>query len=369
MNIIVFGLNHKTAPIEIREKFFLNPLQQDLLLSELKSDASVVEALVLSTCNRTEVYIHGIAPDPSTPPLNFCRQRGTGLEFILKLILDIKKIEFQPELKRYFYFYERRAALRHLLCVTAGLDSLILGEKQIIGQVKTAVDRARSKGMFGKYFNILSNIAIRTAKKAQGETQISLGGSSVSWAAMSMAEEILGTLEGKSILIIGAGKMGELALKQIRNKGVKNIYLMNRTGEAAQALAETCGVMAVSFMDIKEILTESDVCICAAGAPHYILDRKTMEKIMSLRHDRKLILIDISMPRNIDPQVASVHQVFLSHIDDLNKVVGENMVKRQASIFSVEKIIDRQLTIFYEKLKKLNDNSLADDFFESFTSS
>ena len=356
MNIIVFGINHKTAPIEIREKFFLNPLQQDLLLSELKSDPSVAEAFVLSTCNRTEVYVHGIR----TP--NY-------LESIFKLISEIKKIESQPEFKQYFYFYEKEQSLRHLLCVTSGLDSLVLGEKQIIGQVKTAVERARARGMFGRYFNILSNIAIRTAKKAQSETQISFGGSSVSWAAMSMAEDILGTLDGKSILILGAGKMGELALNQIRNKGVKNIYLMNRTGEAAQTFAQTCGAIAVSFMDIKEILSEVDVCICAAGAPHYILDRKIIEKIMLLRQNRKLILIDISMPRNIDPQVAYVHQVFLSHIDDLNKVVGENMVKRQAAILSVEKIIDQQLVIFYEKLKKFKKNSFTDDFSESFKSS
>ena len=349
MNIIVFGLNHKTAPIEIREEFFLNPIQQDLLLVELKSDPAVTEALVLSTCNRTEIYLHVIG--------NFY-----SLESILKLIANIKKTEFRHELKKYFYFYEQNKAPRHLLRVTSGLDSLVLGEKQIIGQVKSAVDRAREKGMFSRHFNILSNIAIRTAKKAQTETQISYGGSSVSWAAMALAEEVLGTLQEKSILIIGAGKMGELALMQIRNKGVKNIYLMNRTGQAAQTLAETCGAIPVSFMDIKEILSEVDVCVCAAGAPHYILDRKTIEKIMALRHYRKLILIDISMPRNIDPQVVAIDQIFLSDIDDLNKVVGENMVKRQSAVNSVEKMIDRQLTIFYEKLNKLQTKSSLDDF-------
>ena len=356
MNIIAFGLNHKTAPIDIREKFFLNPTQQDLLLSELKSDPSIIEAFVLSTCNRTEVYVHGL----SFPHY---------LESIFKLISNIKKIECETDFKRYFYFYEKKEALRHLLCVTSGLDSLVLGEKQIIGQVKTALERARAKGMFGRHFNILSNIAIRTAKKAQSETQISFGGSSVSWAAMAMAEQVLGTLERKSILIIGAGKMGELALSQIRNKGVKNIYVMNRTGEAAQTLAESCGAIAVSFMDIKEILSEVDVCVCAASAPHYILDRKTIEKIMPLRRGRKLVLVDISMPRNIDPLAGSVDQVFLSTIDDLNKVVGENMVKRQTAVLSVEQIIDRQLTVFDEELKKLKDNSFLDDFSESFKSS
>ncbi len=337
MNFIVLGLSHKTAPIDIREKFFINPLQQDLLLSELKSDPSVAEAFVLSTCNRTEIYLHTITTHDF-------------LKSILKLITGIKKIEFSPEIAKHFYVYEKQNALRHLLRVTCGLDSLIVGEKQIIGQVKTAVERARAMGMFGRYFNILFNIAIRTAKKAQTDTQISYGGSSVSWAAMTMAEEILGTLQGKSILIIGAGKMGELALNQIRNKGVKNIYVMNRTGESAQALAKSCQATAVSFMDIKETLSEVDVCVCAAGAPHYILDGTIIEKVMSLRQQRKLILIDISMPRNINPQVADLPHVFLSCIDDLNQVVTETMIKRQAAVSSVEKMIDRQLGLFYEKV-------------------
>lgn len=344
MNFIVLGLSHKTASIDLREKFFLNPLQQDLLLSEFKSDPAVVEAFVLSTCNRTEVYLHTI------PTHNFSTS-------ILQLMASIKKIEFPAEIAKNFYMYEKQGALWHLFRVTSGLDSLIVGEKQIIGQVKTAVERARAKGMFGRYFNILFNIAIRTAKKAQTETQISYGGSSISWAAMTMAEEVLGTLEGKSILIIGAGKMGELALNQIRNKGVKNIYVMNRTGESAQALAKICQATAVSFMDIKETLTEVDVCVCAAGAPHYVLDLTIIEKVMNLRQNRKLILIDISMPRNIDPQVADLPHVFLSCIDDLNQVVTETMIKRQSAVELVEKIIDRQLGIFNEKLSKLKANN------------
>ena len=342
--IVVFGINHKTAPIEIREKFFLNPPQQDLLLSELKSNPAVLEAFVLSTCNRTEVYLHTTA----TPG---------NMESIIRLISQLKKIELSEQFHRHFYFYENENAVRHLLRVTSGLDSLVLGEKQIIGQVKTSVERARARMMFGSYFNILSNIAIRTAKKAQNETEISYGGSSISWAAITMAENILGTLEEKSILIIGAGKMGELTLDQLKNKGVKNIYLMNRTGEAAQALAETCQGIAVSLLDLKETLSEVDVCICSAGAPHFILDKKTIEKVMMLRNNRRLVLIDISMPRNIDPQAGALDQVVLSHIDHLHMVVGENMRKRQAAVTLVEEIIDRKLTAFYEKINKLENQS------------
>ncbi len=346
MHIVILGVNHKTAPIEIRERFFLNPTQQDLLLSELKSDPKVLEAIVLSTCNRIEIYARTI-------------QDANDRDFLVKHLLNVKKINSAHDLQQYFYFYQNEEAVRHFLKVTAGLDSLMLGEKQIIGQVKSSVDRAREMKMLDRHFNILSNVAIRTAKKAQTDTEISHGGSSISWAAMTMAENLLGTLEGKSILIIGAGKMGELTLEQIRNKGVKNIYLMNRTGSAAQSLAEAHNGIPVSFDEIKETLAEVDVCVCAASAPHYILEKKGVEKVMTLKRDRKLILIDISMPRNIDPQVASIESVYLSCIDDLDRVVNENMRKRQSAVSAVESIITQKLHEYYEKLSKLKDNDFT----------
>ncbi len=345
MKIIAFGINHKTAPIEIREKFYLTPIQQDLFLSELKNDPTIAESLVLSTCNRTEVYLHTMMSGPYTEPL-------------VKLISQIKKIDVSRDASKYFYLYEEEQALRHFLRVTAGLDSLVLGEKQILGQVKKAVERAREKAMLGRYFNILSNMAIRSAKKAHNETNISFGGSSISWAAINMAEDLMGTLEGKSILIIGAGKMGELALGQVRKKGVKRIYLLNRTEANAVTLAQKCGGIVVPFCDIKETLSEVDICICSAGAPHYILEKSTVEKVMRLRNDRKLILLDISMPRNIDPQVATLNNVFLTCIDDLDRVVGENMLKRQSAAVDVEKIIESKLTEFRARLSKLKKESI-----------
>ena len=337
--MIVVGINHKIAPIQVREKFFLSSLEQDLFLSELKCDPSIVEAFVLSTCNRTEVYA------------NVLDERN-HFSALIQLLAKIKKQEFSPETVRMFYSYTGKEALQHLLRVVCGLDSLVLGERQILGQVKTAVERAQGKGMFTKTFNILSNIAIRTGKKAQTETDISFGGSSVSWAALMMAEELLGNLKGKSFLIIGAGKMGEMAIGQIHSKGVSKIYLMNRTHETAEALASQYQGIPVAFSDIKEILTEVDVGVCSVGAPHYILEKSTVQKVMTLRNDRKLILLDISMPRNIDPQVATLQHVHLSCIDDLRQVVGETMRKRQAAVRVVEGIIRNKLNEFYEKLGK-----------------
>jgi glutamyl-tRNA reductase len=178
-----------------------------------------------------------------------------------------------------------------------------------------------------------------------------------------MAEEHLQTLHGKSILIIGAGKMGELALAQIHSKGAARIYLMNRTGEKAEALAEKFSGIPVSFMDMKDTLLDVDICICSAGAPHYILDKSMVEPIMAKRDHRKLLFMDISMPRNIDPQTATIDGVCLFTIDDLDKVVGENMKKRQSALVQVENIIGQKIKEFHEKWQKVQDHSDS-DFFE-----
>ncbi len=348
--MFITGINHKTAPIEIREKFFLNPIQQDLLLSELKANPSVAEAFVLSTCNRIEVYLKRV-------------DDSCNMDFVVDLICKIKKTNMDPSFRSHFYTYTDAEAILHLMNVATGMDSLVLGEKQIIGQVKSAVERARGLTMLSKYFNILTNVAIRAGKKAQSETDISCGGSSISWAAINMAEETLGTLLEKSILVIGAGKMGELALTQLQDKGAGKIYLMNRTGEKAEALAQKFSGVPVSFMDIKDTLIDVDICICSVGAPHYILDKDMVESIMAKRDFRKLLFIDISMPRNIDPQTATVRGVSLFTIDDLDKVVGENMKRRQAAASQVEEIIRQKVAEFGEKWEKVQNRSDS-DFFE-----
>lgn len=348
--MFIIGVNHKTAPIGVREKFYLNSHEAQHLLSELKSQPAVSEAFVLSTCNRVEVYLKRI-------------DSSVDEGFVVKLIARIKKITFDFDYSRHIYTYEDAAAIKHFLQVTCGLDSLVLGEKQILGQVKTAVDNARQAGTISKYFNILTNIAIRAGKKAQNETAISLGGSSISWAAIGLSEQILGSLQGKSVLIIGAGKMGEMALDNLCNKDLGKIYLMNRTGEKAETLAERYGGIAASFWDIKEILAEVDLCICSVGAPHYILDKEKVGSIMRQRQGRPLILIDISMPRNIDPQTGTLPDVYLRSIDDLDQVVHANMKRREESVGQVEAIIRQKISEFNEKLEKLQSLNNS-DFFE-----
>jgi glutamyl-tRNA reductase len=348
--MFVVGLSHKTAPIEIREKFYLNPLQQDLLLSELKNHPLITESFVLSTCNRTEVYLKRIdlSADPS---------------FVISLIAKIKKINFDFDVTPYIYTYEGQHALDHLLRVACGLESLVLGEKQILGQVKHSVERARASGTLSRYFNILTNLAVHTGKKAQHETAISHGGSSISWAAIEMAEKTAGNLQDKSVLVIGAGKMGEIALNHLHDLGVKKIFLMNRTGEKAENLATRYNGIVSCFWNIKEILSEVDVCFCAVGAPHYILDKEKIAGIMKIRHGRKLVLIDISMPRNIDPEVKTLgKEVHLSSIDDLHEVVDNSMKTRESALEEVEGIIHQKISEFNDKIFKLQNNPNSDFF-------
>ena len=345
MQFVVAGINHKTAPIEIREKFYCTPAQQELLLAEFKSNPSIVEGLVLSTCNRTEIYSHTL--------------HAKNADDLLTLLFEVKGLRRTEQFKKCFYIYSGEEAVRHFFNVTVGLDSLIMGEKQILGQVKEAVELARRKTMLGKYLNILSNMAVRTGKKAQSETDISFGGCSISWAAVVMAEKMLGDLKEKSVLVIGAGKMGETALTQMQKKGARDIYIMNRTESCALELANRLNGEAVSFGDIKEVLTKIDVCICSVGAPHYILDKSTVEKVMIARNNKKILFIDISMPRNIDPEIAHIPNVLLFHIDDLDKVVGDTMKKRQASVLEVEKIILEKITSFNAKINKIKDLELT----------
>lgn len=337
MPTLMVGINHKTAPIEIRERFYLKAVERELLLSNLKSHPSVVEALVISTCNRTEIYAHMIDNDP---------------DFLRQEFFKIKNLPLDVDLKDHFYAFADCDAVNHLLRVSCGLDSLILGEKQILGQIKEAAELSRKKGMFSKQFNILTNVAIRTGKKARTETSIDCGGSSISWAAVVMAQEVLKTLQDKSVLIVGAGKMGHLAVSHLKEKGASQIFVTNRTHESAIALAEEFGGTAVSFWDLKDILSKVDVCICSASAPHYVIDEDLIQEVMEVRHGKQLVLIDISMPRNISPEISKFKNISLVTIDDLSKVVEDNVRRRQAAVEAVEKIIERKIYEYEQKLIK-----------------
>jgi glutamyl-tRNA reductase len=337
--ILTVGINHKTSPIEFREKFFLTTTERELLLSAFKNDPSVMAAVILSTCNRCEIYVN--ADDDYQP------------QDILKKLFAVKRQPRTHEVQRSFYVLEGQEAVAHLLRVACGLDSLILGEKQILGQIKDAVLLSRQNLMMDKYFNILTNVVLETAKKARRETQIDTGGSSVSWAAVMMAQNVWGSLQDKTVLILGSGKMGRLAVEQLVNKGVKKIYIINRTIEKAREIAGQSGGIVVPFWEMAKILPQVDVCICSSFCPHYLIDKELVEKTMRLRVGKRLVCIDISMPRNIDPQVAEVKDVCLVTVDDLDRVVQDNVEKRLGAAEQVEGIILNKVQEFYQVMDKI----------------
>ncbi|MBP9855164.1 MAG: glutamyl-tRNA reductase [Candidatus Omnitrophica bacterium] len=337
MNFTLVGLNFKTAPIEIRELFYLQPLERSLLLAELKTNPKVIEAFVLSTCNRTEIYARMIDDDPSP---------------LLDLVFKIKKAHMTRVLMNHFYVLKNDDVIKHFLEVTCGLDSLVIGEKQILGQVKESTKLAHEMGMLSQVFNILINTAVHAGKLVQQKTQIGAGGSSVSWAAVNMAQKILGPLNTKDILIIGAGKMSYLTADQLNRKPVNNIFIMNRTKSKADELAKKIGGIAVLPWDLKSVLSKVDACICSAGASYFLIESEIMEEVMRLRDYRPLLLIDISTPRNIDPLVSQINNVNLVSMDDLHKAIDTNLMIRQAAVQSVQEIINYKIKLFNHKIIK-----------------
>ena len=336
-HLFCVGVNHKTTSIEMREKFFLSVVEKELLLSELKNNPEILGAFVLSTCNRTEIYAHLLMDRP---------------QIIFEVLFRIKKLKITPELSHNFYFHKAADTVRHLFRVISGLDSLVLGEKQILGQVKEAADIARQCQMMTRELNILSNLAIRAGKKAQTETEVGFGGSSISWAAVATMQEKLGTLSGKTILVIGAGKMGALAAEQLRNKNVGTVYVMNRSCDKAASVADEIAGIAVGFWQMKEILQKVDACICSAGAPHYLIETDLVQEVMAERSGKSLVLIDISMPRNIQPEVAAVGGVELLTIDQLDQVVEGSVCRRRNAVSLVERIIEQKEKEYFLRVQK-----------------
>jgi glutamyl-tRNA reductase len=337
MQLIAVGISHKTSSIEMREKVFLRIPEREAILADLKSDPAVAEAVVLSTCNRTEIYASvadGIA----------------AAEKLIGVLFKVKKLSAAHPLKACFYVHRDEECVRHLLRVAIGLESIVLGERQILGQVKEAVDLSRAKGMLARQFNLLTGVAIRSGKKAQTETNISCGGGSVSWAAVKIAEDLLTTLADSSALIIGAGKMSTLTAQQLGNRKIDRLYVMNRTAEKAAALAAEIGGTAVPFCDMAEVLSRVDLCICSASSPHYLISRDLMERVMTARNDKPLICIDISTPRNIDPRIGSIPNIVLLTVDDLDRVVRDNMDMRRAAIDHAERIVGDKTQEFYREL-------------------
>lgn len=325
MEPFLVGVSHHSAPLAMRERLAFDPAQRDALLAELAPE--LPEAAAIVTCNRTELYGLGAA-GPALAAL----ARHAGLT----------SAELTPYVEREC----GAAAARHLFRVAAGLDSLVLGEPQILGQVRAAIEAARAAGRGGPVLERLFNRAIVAGKRARSETPISQGAGSVSHAAVMLAREALGTLAGRRGLVIGLGEMGLVVARNLAAYGVHDLALCNRTEARAAAVAPMIGARVVPWAGLRAALAEADVAITATSAREPILDRATLARILAERAGRPLLLIDIAVPRDVDPAADGLPGLLLRDLDALDRIRAEGLRGREAVIPQVEAIVEEEVAAF-----------------------
>ncbi len=328
MHLVMVGLSHESTPVEWRERVSFSRDAATEALGRLLSDSRLTEAVILSTCNRTEIYVLAESVDAGESRIReFIRQHvGQDLPFLGPARAD-------------------REAMHHLFRVAAGLESLVLGEGQILAQVRTALDMARERGAAGPILERCFQAALKAGKRARHETDIARGAVSVSHVAIALAAEALGGLEGRQILLLGAGKMSELAARHLEHHRPGSVRVANRSYDSAVALARTVGGEAVAWIDLASHLSSADVVLCCTGAPHMVLTRGDVEAARAHgRLSQRQVFIDISVPRNLDPAIASIEGVVLHDVDGLREVANRNRHERESSVAAVEAILEAELS-------------------------
>lgn len=339
MHMMVIGLNYRTAPVEIREKFTFEEQDLPRAIAELKQIKGVLEVVLLATCNRTEFYV-------VVDRLPMC---GHYIRSFVEEWFGIPRAGFTQHL----YMYEEEEAIDHLFKVACGLDSMVLGETQILGQVKDAFFLAQQEKATGTYFNMLFKQAITLSKRAHSETAIGESAVSVSYAAVELGKRIFGSFAGKKVLILGAGSTSELTAKHLTANGAEKVYVANRTYERAEELAQRFNGTACNMEDIPQVLHEVDIVISSTGAKTLILNAEDVAASMKRRPSRPLFMIDIAVPRDLDPEIARISNVFLYDIDDLEGIVETNLEMRRAEAAKIERMIDEEMHDFAVWLQTL----------------
>ncbi|WP_214481495.1 glutamyl-tRNA reductase [Bacillus sp. SM2101] len=339
MHIIVVGVNYKTAPVEIREKLTFDANRLHEAMKALQKQKSILENVIISTCNRTEVYA-------------VVDQLHTGRYYIKAFLADWFNLD-KDEVSPYLTIFESDGAIEHLFNVACGLKSMVLGETQILGQVRSSFLLAQEAQTTGTIFNQLFKQVITLAKRAHSETEISSNAMSISYAAVELAKKIFGQLTNKHVLILGAGKMGELAVENLHGNGVKQVTVVNRTMEKAESLAKRFSGQAKSMEDIQQALVEADIMISSTGAKDYVINKAMMEQVKKMRKGRPIFMVDIAVPRDLDPQLAALDNVFLYDIDDLEDIVQANLAERQKASIQIELMIESEIVMFKQWLNTL----------------
>ncbi|MYC12936.1 MAG: glutamyl-tRNA reductase [Gemmatimonadetes bacterium] len=340
MSLVVIGLSYRTAPVEIRDGVAVLPQALDAVLQYFSSVPEIVECAVLSTCNRSEVYCVATDIHAARTAVIAGWSEQSGLD--------------ADALGQHTVVYRDAEAVRHLFGVACGLDSMVMGEPQIAGQVKEAGAAALSMGTSKTVLNRLFRTATEVSKRARTETEIATGAVSVSFAAVELAKKIFGNLEGHTALVLGAGEMSELTARHLTDNGVKSLLVTSRTLARAQNLAMRVGGRAISWDEGIGSLHGADVVISSTSAEAYVLERHHIAAAMQKRNNRSMFLIDIAMPRDIDPVVGDLYNVFLYDLDDLESVVGANLEKRKIEADKVNTIIEEEVENFSAWINSLS---------------
>jgi len=337
MKLLVTGVSHKTAPVEVREGLAFPEAGLPDALRDLKTRSGVAEAMILSTCNRVEITV---TTDDGLDPRSI----------VDAFLLETGKLPADG-LEPYIYRHEGPEAIHHLFRVAASLDSMVVGEPQILGQFKAAYAVAKDQGCLSGLLEGVLARAFSVAKRVRSETGIGQMAVSVSYAAVELARKIFGTLSHRTVMIVGSGKMSELAARHLRRSGASHIFVTNRTHDRAVDLASLFQGTAVEYTRFLSLLPEVDILIASSGAPHYILHKDEVQRVIAVRRNRPMFLIDIAVPRNIEPSVNEIDNVFLYDIDDLQEVVNANLRERLKEAGHAEEIVAHEVQRMTARLK------------------
>ncbi|KFM99062.1 glutamyl-tRNA reductase [Bacillus clarus] len=339
MHILVVSVNYRTAPVEFREKLTFQAAELEQAMTTLQSQKSVLENVIVSTCNRTEIYA-------------VVDQLHTGRYYIKKFLADWFQLQIE-EVAPYLSIFEQDGAIDHLFRVTCGLDSMVVGETQILGQIKDSFLEAQQVKATGTIFNELFKQVITLAKRAHSETTIGENAMSVSYAAVELGKKIFGDLTDCRVLILGAGKMGELALQNLYGSGARKVTVMNRTLTKAETMAEKYMGHAKPLSELQCALLEADILISSTGASEYVITKEMMTKVEKMRCGRPLFMVDIAVPRDIDPAIDELEGSFLYDIDDLQGVVEANLAERLKEAAKIQFMIEEEIVLFKTWLSTL----------------
>ena len=332
MHLLLLGVSHRTAPVDLRERLDFSSRDVGAAVESLAARSSATESIVLSTCNRSEIYV--ASADSS-------RAREELIVF-LGDYHQLAREAFLPHL----FSHEDTTAAHHLFRVAAGLDSLVLGEPQILGQVKDAFQAAAERRCTGPLLSKTFHWAFGVGKRVRTETALGEGAVSISFAAVALARKIFGRLEGRRVLVVGAGEISALTAQHLRSHGAGEIVITNRTAAAADALANQVAGRAVPWTDMASSMVHADIVVTATGSQRPIITRADVEAATGRRRSDPLFIIDIAVPRDVDPKVAEIEQVFLYNVDDLQGIVSENLARRGAEIARAEAIVAEELARF-----------------------